>query len=172
MRLAALTIGCFVLVSTLAPGSAEAQRRRPGAYRGPGPFAQPAPSLGVRGGYDFGGDLWSAGAQLRVPAGRTLELIPSGDAFFAGGRTDWQLNADLALRLGPRGGLYAGGGAGLLGRDPDGDGEASTALGPNVFAGIRFPGRRGDVRPFIEARWTFVEGEAPFRLTAGLGFPL
>lgn len=171
MRIGAFTI-CTLTVLLAGPtAGAEAQRPpRPAARAFI--LAQPGPSLGVRGGHDFDVDAWSVGAQARVPVVRRLELVPSADLYLGAAPIDWQVNADAAIRLGRLGGLYAGGGLAVLRRDDDDDGQASTDVAPNLLAGVRLPGLRLPVRPFVEARWTFAEADRPFRLAAGIDIPL
>jgi len=149
---------------------AEAQRRARTQFERPTPPA----AIGVRGGYDFDAEAWSIGGQASIPIARRIAFLPSGDAYFGDDRTDWQLNADLALRPGRAGFLYAGGGLALLNRvhDDEVDAEAETKVGANVFAGLQAPGRRLPFRPFAEARWTFVDGDSPFRLAFGANVPL
>lgn len=135
---------------------------------------RPGPAqFGIRGGYDFGDDTGTAGAQVRVPLIRQLLLIPSADVFFDDTATEWQLNADFAVRPATFGGVYAGAGAAFLERDfgfPDDD---DVQVGWNVLLGL--DGRRVlDTRlaPFVEGRWTGVQGYRPFRLVAGVNVPL
>lgn len=156
------------LLTTALP--AEAQRRDRSARLGRA--AGPSPAVGVRGSYDFDAEAWGVGAQASIPLGRRFAFVPSGDAFFGDDRTDWQLNTDLAMRLGRAGFLYAGGGLAVVNRVFEDGADAETKLGPNLFAGLQTPGMRLPVRPFVEARWTFVEDEAPFRLGFGVNVPL
>jgi hypothetical protein len=150
----AIVLGIAVLAATPAAGTAQARR-------GGGPMAF---GVGVRGGRDFENHAWSSGAQASIPVFQRFELRPSGDYYF-GDETPfrWQLNADGAIRFGPGGTVYAGGGAAFV---------RVTSLeevktGYNIFAGI-VPAKPGSrIRPFIEARWTWVADESPFRLVAG-----
>lgn len=144
----------------------EAQRRGAAAFASRS-AAVAVPAMGVRSGYDFEGEAWSLGGQARLPFARRLELIPSGDAFFDTDHTEWQLNADLAVRLGPRGSLYGGAGLAAVNRPEEPGDEAETRLGTNLFVGLQLPGVVLPVRPFAEARWTLVDGESPFRLAFG-----
>jgi hypothetical protein len=119
---------------------------------------------GVRGGHDFENDAWSSGAQLSIPIFQRFELRPSGDWYF-GDETPfrWQLNADGAIRFGPGGTFYGGGGAAFA-RIRD---SSDVKFGYNLFVGI-VPARQGaKLRPFIEGRWTWVNDVSPFRLVAG-----
>jgi len=166
----ALAIAALCLA--LAPQAAQAQRPRARAGQLAARFAAPVPMVGIRSGYDFEGEAWSLGGQVRLPVGRRLELIPSGEALFDSERTDWQSNADLALRLGLRGGLYAGAGLAVSSRADDADGDSNAQLGTNLFVGFQARGRLLPVRPFVEARWTLVDGDSPFRLAFGANLPL
>jgi hypothetical protein len=138
------------------PAAGAAQARRVG-----GPMALAG---GVRGGHDFENDAWSAGAQASIPIYQRFELRPSGDWFF-GDETPfrWQLNADGAIRFGPGGTVYGGGGAAFVRVRPLED----VKTGYNIFAGIVPARPGGSFRPFIEARWTWVNDASPFRLVAG-----
>ncbi len=152
----ALVLGIAVLAAMPAAGIAQARRR------GAAPMAFAA---GVRGGHDFENDAWSAGAQASIPVYQRFELRPSGDWYF-GDQTPfrWQLNADGAIRFGPGGTVYGGGGAAFV--RVRSLGEVKT--GYNVFAGI-VPARPGStLRPFVEARWTWVNDTSPFRLVVGV----
>lgn len=136
---------------------------------------QPASVIefGVRGGYDFGQDGGTAGAQLRIPLIPQLAIVPSGDVFFDDSPTEWQLNADVALRPRMLGGVYGGAGAAFVEHDFTGTGEDQTEVGYNLFVGLdggRMLASR--LRPFVEARWTGVEDYDPFRLVAGFNVPL
>ncbi len=153
-----LFAACF---ATLAP-EAQAQLGRRGR---PAAGGRVTPELGPRVGYDFEADDWSVGGQLRVPASR-LETLLSGDYYFAAGTRQWQLNLDLALRLGRLSSLYAGGGIGILH-------ALTTDVGPNMLVGLHPPARRGSpVRPYAEGRWTFFGGDHPFRLVFGVNLML
>ena len=165
------TVLCLAVLLSMAAGSAEAQRR--GRSNWEGFFGRGGPSVefGVRGGHDFDAEVGSAGAQVRIPLIRQLLLVPSGDVFFAdeGEGTDWQLNADLLARPDELGGLYGGIGAAFLRTDFDVDGEQEVEAGYNLFAGIEGGSLLSTrVRPFAEARWTFVDELDPFRLVVGI----
>jgi hypothetical protein len=152
--LSVLFLGCAVLAATPAAGAAQARR-------GQSPMQLGA---GVRAGHDFENDAWSAGGQASIPVFQRFELRPSGDWYF-GDDTPfrWQLNADGAIRFGPGGTVYAGGGAAFTRVRP----LSEVKTGYNLFVGI-VPARPGSsLRPFIEGRWTWVNDMSPFRLVAG-----
>ncbi|HEU5168912.1 MAG TPA: hypothetical protein VFU46_00155 [Gemmatimonadales bacterium] len=149
-----LALGLLALLALPAAGVAQ-------RGRGGNPMALAA---GIRGGHDFENDAWSAGAQASVPLFERFELRPSGDWYF-GDETPfrWQLNADGAIRFGPGGTVYGGGGAAFVRVRP----ISEVKTGYNLFVGI-VPARPGSkLRPFVEARWTWVFDESPFRLVAG-----
>lgn len=161
---------CLIVALAVTVDSLEAQRRRSsdGGFFGRG---RPPVEFGVRGGYDFDADVGSAGAQLRLPLIRQLLVVPSGDVFFAdeGEGTDWQLNADLVARPDELGGVYGGIGAAFLQTDFDADGDQEVEAGYNLLGGIEGSALFGTrVRPFAEARWTFVDEVDPFRLVIGI----
>lgn len=167
---------CVLMLVLLGAEMAEAQRRVPrgrsddGYRRSAG-----AAEFGVRGGYDFDADVGSAGTQVRIPIIRQLLLVPSGDVFFSEGDAgaDWQLNADVLARPDELGGLYAGAGAAFLREDFDADGEEEVEVGYNLLVGMESGTvLRTRLRPFVEARWTFVEELDPFRLVLGLNAPI
>lgn len=136
-------------------GSLEAQRRR-----------KTPPDVGLRGGYEFKGKDFTAGAQIRIPLARGSDLIPSGDWYFSGGK-NFQLNLDLALPLMPGGGFYAGGGLGVVFTDE------TTTYGGNVFAGVApYKSRDVGLRWFLEVRSLIRSGTNPLHLVIGLNAPL
>ncbi len=152
--LSALILGLAVLAAIPVAGAAQS---RPGGS----PLRLGA---GIRGGHDFENDAWSAGAQASIPLLQRFELRPSGDWYF-GDETPfrWQLNADGAIRFGPGGTVYAGGGAAFARVRA----LEEVKVGYNLFVGI-VPARPGGaIRPFVEGRWTWVNDVSPFRLVAG-----
>ncbi|CAN5862935.1 hypothetical protein BH23GEM3_BH23GEM3_21740 [soil metagenome] len=165
---------CLIAVSLCGVQAVDAQRtvRRP---QHPARIVSPAPPLefGVRGGYDFDENLGSAGAQIRIPLAHPIQLVPSGDVFFADARTQWQINTDLVFRPLALGGLYGGVGAAFVSREFDAIEPRETRAGYNLVAGLR--GNRlssTSVNPFVEARWTAVDDYSPFRLTLGVDVPV
>lgn len=130
--------------------------------------AELRPEAGARAGYDWDLAAWSLGGQLRVPIVPGLTLMPSADWFFATPGA-WQVNLDLAFRLGWYGGLYGGAGLGVAHRPPG----SSTRAGLNVFAGFAPPrlGRQS-LWPYLEARWLLVQNRSPFSLMAGVNVAL
>lgn len=113
-------------------------------------------------GRDFHDDAWLAAGHLRIPLGRRVEFRPSGAVELRSG-SPWDLNADLALR-GPRGIGYLGAGAGLFERPRTGG--PVQKVGANLFLG--FSGVGPGLRPFLEFRWTRVDGATLFRPMLGL----
>ena len=170
------TLFCLVMLVMMGVELASAQFRAPRARDRDSGFDRRGPvEFGVRGGYDFDAEVGAAGAQLRIPLIRQLLLVPSGDVFFAdeGEGADWQLNADLVVRPDELGGLYGGIGAAFMKLDFDGDGEEETEAGYNLLAGMQSgPLLQSRLRPFAEARWTFVDDVEPFRLMVGINAPV
>ena len=164
-------IACVALAALLAPAAAQAQRRggRPMGGVGFGGFG----NAGVRAGYDFTVHAWSLGAQMQLPLGRNLSLVPSGDLFFRSTHTDWQLNMDAMMGIGRFRLLYGGLGLGVLNRVFDSTAVATTRTGLNLLVGLRAPPRRLPLRPFVELRWTKIRRErTPFRLVVGVSAPM
>ena len=127
---------------------------------------------GIRGGYDYDAERWSAGGQIRVPLGwRGLQVIPSGDVFFLHRDTVWQGNVDVALRPGGRGRMYAGGGLAVTDMYGDGSDE-KVSMGYNLMIGSPLSLRGLPIRMYLEARWTYVNDRSPFRVAIGLSWPL
>ncbi len=130
------------------------------------------PDVGLRGGYEFRGKDFSAGAQMRIPLARGSDLIPSGDWFFTGG-TNFQLNLDLALPLMPGGGFYAGGGLGVAFTDRGGSSGLNETVGGNLFVGVApYKSRRQGLRWFLEVRSFVRSGTNPLMVVVGLNTPL
>jgi hypothetical protein len=153
LAVTALVLGVAMLAANPAAGIAQARASNPMRLAG-----------GIRSGRDFENHAWSAGAQASIPIFQRLEIRPSGDWYF-GDETPfrWQLNADGALRFGPGGTVYAGGGAAFVRVRP----LSETKTGYNIFVGVVPARPGGKIRPFIEARWTWVNDASPFRLVAG-----
>ena len=162
----AVLVGLMVLVTN----NLTAQARR---GRAPNTFERTV-EAGIRTGYDFDNEDWALGVQVRLPIAQILELIPSGDYFLVDNGSSFQINADLAVPLAPRGALYGGAGGGFFIRDPGlPEVDTRTELGLNLFVGLE-PGRlrRSRLRWFAEARWFVIEGDNLFRLAFGVNFPL
>jgi len=160
----------LVSLTVLATTDLVSQARR---GRAPNTFESTI-EAGIRTGYDFDTEDWALGLQVRLPIARILELIPSGDYFLVDNGSSFQVNADLAVPLAPRGALYGGAGGGFFIRDPGLPGvDTRTKLGLNLFVGLE-PGRlrRSRLRWFAEARWFVIEGDNLFRLAVGVNFPL
>lgn len=156
MRRAGAFAGAALLLALL-PGAVAAQRR------GGSGFIQGPIEAGFRTGRDFENHAWSVGVLARVPVGRRLEVRPSADAFFPkGGKRGWQANGDADVMLGPGGTIYGGGGIAFVHLNGD-----KTRTGYNIFFGLIAAPAQSEWKPFVEFRWTFVNGTSPFRLVGG-----
>lgn len=160
-----LIVACALLLSS--PGVVDAQFvRQP---RQP----LPPPSIGARGGFDWDEDVWSIGGFLRfsLPMLPGIQIQPSGDVFLLDGRREWQVNADALIRLA----AFAYGGAGfVVAYDslPTSSGP-TTETGYNLFIGVDIPRFMLPIKPFAEARWTYINRRvSPFRTVAGISIPL
>lgn len=124
--------------------------------------------IGLRGGYDWDGDTYSAGGQARLPLWRRSRviLVPSGDLYNDGSGADWQANVDLVLSPGPRGGFYGGLGLGWV----EAGGEREREV--NQLLGLNLPLGRGRTRTYVEARWTERDAGTAFRIVFGLNLVL
>lgn len=160
-RLPAWTaLALFLLITPFA--WATAQRRS----------SRPPPDIGLRAGYEFRGEDFSAGAQMRIPLARGSDLIPSGDWFFVGG-TNFQLNLDLALPFMPGGGFYGGGGLGVAFTDQGQSSGLATTVGGNLFVGVApYKNKNTGLRWFAEVRAFIRSGRNPLSLNIGLNAPL
>ncbi len=150
-----LRIGLMFCGVLLLMTEVDAQRRGWGS--------RPSPEIGVRGGRDYDLDIWSAGGQFRLPLGRRgrLQLVPSGDVFFAEGEADWQANVDVLYGTERGGGLYFGGGMGYSNR---------TGVQERVVN--RIVGLRLSERLYLENRWTNIDGKSLFRVVVGYNLSL
>lgn len=157
---AVATLAALAALAAFQPSDAEAQRRARGLDVGP-------VQAGLRAGRDFENRAWSLGGQVVVPIGERLELRPSGDLFFPRGPTGWQANGDAAIRIGPGGGIYGGGGVALASLDGGG-----SETGYNLFFGLSTASPRDRLKSFLEFRWTFLDAESPFRLAGGFNYVL
>ena len=152
-------LGAAVLALVLLAPDVAAQRRGGGSSIFSGPI-----EVGPRVGRDFENHAWSVGAVVRIQAGQRFELRPSGDAFFPrDGKTGWQANGDVAILIGPGRTVYGGGGIAFVHLNGD-----KTRTGYNLFAGGTTSPESTGWKPFIEARWTFVNDTSPFRLALGV----
>ncbi len=160
----------FLLLTILLGSAASSHAEWPyddgdiGRRRGLSPV-----TLGPRGGYDYDGDAFSVGGQLRIPLWRRsrVTLAPSGDFFNDGSGADWQANVDVLISPGPRGGFYGGLGFGWV---AEGRSERERAV--NQVLGLRRPFGRGRTQTYVEARWTELDRETVFRLVFGLNLTL
>lgn len=148
----------LVAAALLAPTIASAQHRPAKKAFFQGPF-----EVGPRGGRDFENHAWSLGALARLPAADKLEIRPSADVFFPKhGKTGWQANGDADIKFGPGGSVYGGGGIAFVHLGGD-----KTRTGYNLFFGLIAAQPEAATKPFLEFRWTFVDGTSPFRLVGG-----
>jgi len=151
----------FLLLITPAAW-ATAQRRPP----------RPPPDIGLRGGYDFRGKDFRAGAQIRIPLAKGSDLIPSGDWIFASG-TNFQVNLDLALPFMPGGGFYGGAGLGVAFTDEGVESGLATTIGANLFIGVApYKTKGSGLRWFAEVRSFVRSGSNPLSLNIGLNAAL
>lgn len=158
-----LEVLLFTTAAQLIAGlflTAEAQRSRV--------TVRASPEIGIRAGRDFSVDTWTAGAHLRIPFGRTIEFRPSADLALEDIGDDFQINGDLALH-GPRDQAYIGAGVGYVNRQFDSGKDSGTGL--NLFLGFK-PLPRPGSQIYLEGRWTFVDSETLFRVSAGVTIPL
>ena len=160
-RLPAWTVlALLLLVTPVAWATAQRQTFRP------------PPDIGLRGGYEFRGKNFSAGAQMRIPLARGSDLIPSADWVFAGG-TNFQLNLDLALPFMPGGGFYGGAGLGVAFTDRGTESGLDNEVGANLFVGVApYKTTNRGLRWFAEVRAFLRSGRNPLSLNIGLNAPL
>lgn len=160
----------FAALTVLIAGTLSAQHWDD---RDHGGWGEAPIEFGIRGGYDFTESTGAAGAQIRIPIIEQLFVMPSADVFFDESPTEWQANADVAVRPEALGGIYAGAGAAFLKRDLLVDDDDDVEVGYNLFAGID-GGSVLDTSliPFVQARWTDVDDYDPFRLMVGFNVPL
>jgi hypothetical protein len=125
--------------------------------------------VGVRVGHDYDSEAPSGGGQVRIPIPRFrgFMLVPSADIYDADDGADWQVNVDLLMSSGPRGGFYAGLGFGWA---EEGRPERERAI--NQILGLRLPIGRGGMRAYVEGRWTELARDTVFRLVGGVNVPL
>lgn len=150
-------------VLVLLPATAVAQQPRPTQGQ---VDRMSGPMFGVRGSYDFDNKVMGYGAQARFPIDWNLQVAPSVEAYSKNGATLVQGNVDL-IATGRGGWFYVGGGLAIIKAQ-----GADAKFGANVYPGLDFPALFDTpLRPFVEARWTFWEGNTPFRLVFGLNVP-
>lgn len=127
------------------------------------------PAVGVRGGFQFTVQAWSLGADVRLPLRGRLGLLASGDYFLAEIGSPWQMNLDAVLHVGGTGTGYVGAGVAVAHRAVGVASDEMTA-GLNLLVGLEPPRLRArtPLRPFLETRWTVVEGRSPIHLVFGL----
>lgn len=160
MKSLALKILVAFLALAVVTTAADAQRR--GGRRGRGGGAAARPEIGGHAGYNFDAEVAFAGAQMAIPVAKKVDFYPSFDYYFLDQAT-WALNFDARLRpqVANRNG-YIGGGINLTH-------QTDTDTNVNLFAGVE--GRRGNLRPYAEARLIFGNGTT-FQIQGGLSVPL
>lgn len=152
-RTAWVTVFAALLLGASA-GSLQAQSR---GYGGDS-------TLGLRAGYEFDADALVLGVQARS-YGPPVSLSPSFDVYFFNGRRAWQINLDAMFSYDPLG-VFGGAGLAVGNRDPL---DSVTRTDWSLFAGLHLP-MRLRIRPFAEARWSFLGHGHPFQLVGGLEF--
>lgn len=155
----------LVVLLTLAslPSLAAAQQPRPSQAQ---VDRMSGPLIGLRGSYDFDNKIGGYGLQARFPIDWNLQFAPSLDAYARNGSTTLQGNVDL-IATGRGGWFYVGGGLAIIKAQ-----GLDAKFGANIYPGVDLPALFDTpVRPFVEARWTFWEGNTPFRLVVGLNYP-
>lgn len=173
----AVCLLAIALVSPIVlPQAAAAQRREPSVRSRL--LARAVPEVGLRAGYEFDIGGLGIGAQGRVPVGPFGELVLGGDYYLVSDQTAWQMNLDIALRVGFQQVLYGGAGLAIARRAFELDDvpqfPEKTKAGINLFAGLATPRfRRVRLRPYAEARWTFVSDfDAHFAVAVGVNMAL
>jgi hypothetical protein len=81
-----------ILLSSIIPPNDTLAQMGKGSRQGMGMRGRPSMMVGIRAGYDYNAEVWSLGGQFRLPLGGMrggFQIIPSGDAFFINGSTDW-----------------------------------------------------------------------------------
>jgi hypothetical protein len=145
---------CAALLLGVSAGHLQAQGR---GYGGDS-------TLGVRGGYEFDADALVLGIQARSYR-PVVSMSPSFDVYFLNGRRAWQINLDALFSYDPLG-VFGGAGIAVGNRDPL---DSVTRTDWSLFAGLHLPVRLR-IRPFAEARWSFLGFGHPFQLVGGLEF--
>jgi hypothetical protein len=160
MRVRPICVAAGVALS-LAATVTTAEAQRDGRVRA-------STEIGLRAGRDFFSDAWTAGAHLRIPFARTIELRPSADVALDDPGDDFQINGDIALH-GPQDRAYLGAGVGYVNRQFASGEDSGTGI--NLFLGFKPIPRRGS-QIYLEGRWTFVNSETMFRVSLGVAFRL
>ena len=160
-RIARALVACLALASL--PTAGVAQQPRPAQAQ---VDRMSGPLIGLRGSYDFDNKIAGYGLQARFPIDWNLQFAPSLDAYAKNGSTTLQGNVDL-IATGRGGWFYIGGGLAII--KPQG---TDAKYGANIYPGVDLPALFDTpVRPFVEARWTFWDGNTPFRFAFGLNYP-
>lgn len=150
----------LIVVLLLGVSTASAQRRARRSY------ATPGPRFGAHVGYNFDVDKPLLGAQLSWPIVPALDLYPSFDYYFVSGGSLWSLNVDVKYRPPtPYRAWYLGGGLNYSHASAGGVGASTTGL--NLLTGLE--GRRGAVRPYVEAK-LIIDNGSSFQIVGGLSW--
>lgn len=112
-------------------------------------------------------DGWGYGVQARFPVDWNLAFEPSVDVWSINGFSTYQVNADV-VAFDRRGWLY--GRLGLAYYKPE---VVDGRYGLNLGVGSDLPYLfETPLRPFVEARWSIIDGNAPLRLLLGANIAL
>lgn len=105
-----------------------------------------------------------------------MEILASGDYFLSEGVSQWQANADAGFRPLPTELIYGGIGLSIARRvlEPQERPGPLTRPGVNLLGGIATPRQlRSSIRPYAEARWTFIRDyDRQFSLVGGINVRL
>lgn len=132
----------------------------------------PKEQIGVRIGKNMTDEIYTVGAQLKIPAGLFWRFVPNFDYHFLDPELDltrWQFNGDLYFQPRPNGLIYFGGGLAVNYLIPK-DLDSTTDFGGNALVGLQTNPRK-PMSLFLQARWTFYE-ETEFALTGGINMLL
>ena len=167
MRLFALRSVIALLVTVVFALPAHAQRRRMSGGRA---VAAERPQIGAHVGYNFDASQALIGAQASFPIVPQIDLYPSFDFYTVSGGSLWALNFDARFRpriASPYATFYVGSGLNLS--HASAGGFSNTDTNVNLFGGLA--GRRGQMRPFGEARVILGNGSS-FQIQGGVAFVL
>jgi hypothetical protein len=119
-------------------------------------------------GYNFDAKAAVIGAQAALPVARQVDFYPSFDYYTVSNATEWGLNFDARIRPpGPYRYGYLGAGLNVAHTSAGGVGNTDTNV--NLLGGLE--GKRGQIRPYAEARLIIGNGSS-FQIDGGVNFPL